>query len=148
MPNPNVAPAVQAFFDQYARGRSALDLDLIASQYPDAFMMAGPKGARVVDKAMVLSAFTNGQAFLKANGYESTRVLAVEATALDQNYVQVRVQFAWRFDKTPAQPIDVKVASTFVLHSGSGTLRIVFQLEHHDFQQAMQASGVLPAKPK
>jgi hypothetical protein len=140
-------PAVQAFLDQYAQGRSALDLDLIASQYPDTFMMAGPKGARTVDRSMVLAAFTKGQAFLKASGYTSTRVLAVETTALDQHYVQVRAQFAWRFEKAPMQPIDVKVGSTFVLHSDSGTLRIAFQLEHDDFQQAMQASGVLEAKP-
>ena len=139
-------PAVQAFLDRYARGRSALDLEVIASQYPDSFTMAGPKGARTVDRGMVLTAFTNGQAFLKANGYTSTRVLAIEETTLDQTYVQVRAQFAWRFEKAPAQPIDVNVASTFVLHTGSGALRIVFQLEHDDFQQAMQASGVLPAK--
>lgn len=143
----NTTPAVQAFLDLYAQGRSALDLDLIASQYPDSFMMAGPKGARTVDKSMVLAAFTNGQAFLKANGYTSTRVLAVEASTLDQHYVQVRAQFAWRFEKASAQPIDVKVESTFVLHSGSGGLRIVFQLEHDDFQQALQASGVLPVAP-
>jgi hypothetical protein len=87
----------------------------------------GPKGARAVDRSMVLAAFTKGQAFLKASGYTSTRVLAVEATTLDQHYLQVRAQFAWRFEKAPAQPIDVKVGSTFVLHSDSGTLRIVFR---------------------
>jgi len=47
-----------------------------------------------------------------------------------------------------AQPIDVNVGSTFVLHSDSGTLRIVFQLEHDDFQRAMQASGVLETKAR
>ncbi len=141
------APVVRAFFDQYARGRSALDLDLIASQYPDSFMMAGPNGARAVDKSMVLAAFTSGQAFLKASGHTSTRVLAVDATSLDPHFVLVRAQFEWRFEKASAQPIDVKIESTFVLHSGSGALRIVFQLEHDDFQHALQASGVLPAKP-
>ena len=59
----------------------------------------------------------------------------------------VRAQFAWRFDKASAQPIDVKIHSTFVLYSSSGGLRIVFQHEHEDFQQALRTSGVLPPKP-
>ena len=43
------SPFVQEFFDQYASSRSAQDIGLIASQYPDSFMFAGPKGARVAE---------------------------------------------------------------------------------------------------
>ena len=45
--------AVQEFFDQYAQGRSALDIDLIASQYADSIMIAGPKGVRVAEKPAI-----------------------------------------------------------------------------------------------
>ncbi len=45
---------VQEFFDRYAQSRSALNIDLIASQYPDACMFAGPGGARVGEKAAFL----------------------------------------------------------------------------------------------
>jgi hypothetical protein len=138
---------VQEFFDQYAQSRSALDLDLIASQYPESFMMAGPNGARAVEKAMLLGAFTSGQAFLKASGHKSTTVLSLDETRLDQHYVLVRAQFVWRFENASAEPIDVKVDSTFVLYSNSDAPRIVFQHEHEDFQQALRASGVLSAKP-
>jgi hypothetical protein len=138
---------VQEFFDQYAHSRSTLDLDLIASQYSDSFMMAGSNGARAVEKPMLLGAFTSGQAVLKASGYKSTTVLSLDEIRLDEHYVLVRAQFAWRFEKASAPPIDVKIASTFVLYSNSGVLRIVFQHEHEDFQQALRASGVLPAKP-
>ena len=58
------APVVQEFFDQYARSRSALDIDLIASRYPDSFMCAGPNGARVAEKTAVLAAFPKRQEFL------------------------------------------------------------------------------------
>jgi hypothetical protein len=54
-------PDVREFFDQYARSRSALDIDAIASQYADSFMVAGPKGARVTEKSAVLAAFPKGQ---------------------------------------------------------------------------------------
>jgi hypothetical protein len=107
-------PAIQAFFDQYARSRSALDIYLIATQYPDSFMVAGPKGARVAEKTAVLAAFPRGQEFLKALGHTSTKVLAIDETGVDDHYVN------------------------------RGALEIVFQHEHEEFQQALRASGVLP----
>jgi hypothetical protein len=140
-------PVVQQFFDHYARSRTEMDVDRIASQYADSFMMAGPTGARAVEKSAILGAFTSGQAFLKASGHKSTGVLSLDETQLDQQYVLVRAQFVWRFEKAPAQPIEVTINSTFVLYSGSGAPRIVFQHEHEDFQQALRTSGVLPPEP-
>jgi hypothetical protein len=137
-------PGVREFFEQYTRSRTAMDLDLIASQYPDAFMMAGPNGPRTVEKSMILGAFTSGQSFLKASGHKSTRVLSLDETRLDQRYVLVRAQFVWRFAKASAQPTDVTISSTFVLDTGADATKIVFQHEHEDFQQALRASGVLP----
>ena len=93
-------PVVQEFFDQYARSRSAMDLDRISSQYPDSFMMAGPNGARAVEKSMILAAFTGGLAFLEASGHKSTKVLSLDETRLDQHYVLVRAQFVWRLKKS------------------------------------------------
>src|SRR6266545_5960105 len=106
---------VQEFFDRYAQSRSALNLDLIASQYPDACMFAGPGGARVGEKAAVLAAFPKGQAFLKAAGHTSTTVQSLDETRLDEHYVLVRATFVWRFERAPAPPIDVTVDSTFIL---------------------------------
>ena len=140
-------PVVQEFFDQYARSRTEMDVDRIASQYADSFMMAGPSGARTAEKSAILAAFASGQTFLKASGNESTGVVSLEETRLDQQYVLVRAQFVWRFAKEPAQPKDVTINSTLVLYSGSGAPMIVFQHEREDFQQALRASGVLPPKP-
>ena len=138
-------PLVEGFFDQYARSRTALDLALIASQYSDSFMVAGPTGARVVEKPAVLAAFPKGQEFLRSVGHQSTTVVSIEETALDEHYRLARVQFVWRFSRAPAQPIDVPVDSTFILYVDHGALRIVFQQEHEDFQQALRSRGVLPA---
>jgi hypothetical protein len=59
---------VRDFFDRYERGRNTLDLDLIGSQYPDAFLYADPNGPRVVDKPSLLGAVSKGQEFYKAHG--------------------------------------------------------------------------------
>ena len=47
-----VTPLIKDFFDRYARSRSVQDIDLIASQYPDSFMVAGPHGAKVAQKSL------------------------------------------------------------------------------------------------
>jgi ketosteroid isomerase-like protein len=139
--------AVQEFFDQYAQSRSALDIDLIASQYSDSIMFAGPKGARVAEKPAILAAFPKGQEFLKSLDHKSTKVVSLNETRLDDHYVLVRAQFAWRFEKPSTQPIDVKVDSTFILYINDGAHKIVFQHEPEEFQQALRANGVLSAAP-
>lgn len=139
--------AVQEFFDQYAQSRSALDIDLIASQYSDSIMFAGPNGARVAEKPAILAAFPKGQEFLKAHGHKSTKVLSLDEIRLDGHYVLVRAQFVWRFEKSSALPIDVTIDSTFILYINDGPPTIVFQQEREDFQQALRASGVLSTAP-
>jgi hypothetical protein len=140
-------PLVQEFFNQYAHSRSVLDIERIASQYPDTFMFAGPTGARVAEKPAVLAAFPKGQEFLKALGHTSTEVRSLDVTTIDQHYLLVRALFVWRFQQASAPPIDVMVDSTFIVYLDEGTPRIVFQHEHEDFQQLLRASGVISRHP-
>jgi hypothetical protein len=139
----SASPAVQEFFNQYARSRSAQDIGVIAAQYPDSFMFAGPKGVRVAEKGAVLAAFGKGQEFLHSLGHQSTEVVTLDESRIDEHYVLVRAQFAWRFQRAPALPIEVKVDSTFILYIDEGVPRIVFQHEHEDFRDLLQRSGVL-----
>jgi len=138
-------PVVQEFFDQYARSRSAMDIDRIASQYADSCMFAGPDGARVAEKQAVLAGFPKALELLKTVGHTSTKLASLDETSVDDHYAMVRAQFVWRFEKA-APPIDVKVDSTFILYIKDGVPKIVFQHEHEDFWQALRTRGVLPAQ--
>ena len=140
-----VTPAIKDFFDQYARGRSVQDIDLIGAQYLDAFMTAGPNGARVAQKAAVLAGFPKGQEFLRTLGHESTEVLSLNETRIDEHYLLVRALFLWRFRHASQPPREAKVDATFILYVDNDAPRIVFQHEHEEFQQVLRASGVLPA---
>lgn len=141
------SPVVQEFFDQYIRGRSAPDVDLIASQYPESFMMAGPAGVRVAGQASIRAAFAKGQEFLKALGHKATTCRRLDEIKLDDRYVVVRAQIIWRFERPPVSSTDVIVDSTFILYVNQGAVVIVFQHEHEDFQEALRAHGVLSTKP-
>ena len=142
-----ITPAIKDFFDRYARSRSVQDIDLIAAQYPDAFMSAGPNGARVAQKSAVVAGFPKGQEFLKSLGHESTEVLSLNETRIDEHYLLVRAIVVWRFRRASMPPREAKVDSTFILYLGKDAPTIVFQQEHEDFQQVLRASGVLPAQP-
>jgi ketosteroid isomerase-like protein len=143
----NVAtPVVQGFFDEYARSRSAMDIDGITSQYADTCMFAGPNGAQVAEKQAVLAGFPKAMELLKTVGHTSTKLASLNETRVDEHYAMMRAQFIWRFEQAAAQPIDVRVDSTFILYIKEGEPKIVFQHEHEDFWQALRTRGVLPAQ--
>jgi ketosteroid isomerase-like protein len=139
-------PAVQEFFDQYARSRSAMDIDRIASQYAETCMFAGPNGAQVAEKQAVLAGFPKALELLKTVGHTSTKLASLNETRVDEHYAMIRGGFIWRFEQAAAQPIDVRVDSTFILYIKDGEPKIVFQHEHEDFWQALRARGILPAQ--
>jgi hypothetical protein len=140
-----ISPVIKEFFDQYARSRSVQDIDLILSQYSDSFMTAGPTGAQVAQTSAVLAAFPKGREFLKSLGHESTEVLSLNETRIDEHYVLVRARFAWRFRRASMPLREAKVDSTFILYIDQSAPKIVFQHEHEAFQTVLRASGVLPA---
>jgi len=137
-------PAVQEFFDQYARSRSTMDIDRIASQYADSCMLAAADGAQVAEKPAILAGFTKALALLKTVGHTSTRVSSLDETSVDEHYAMVRAQFVWRFEKAAAPPIDVEVDSMFILYFKDDVRKIVLHHEHEDFWQVLRTRGVLP----
>ena len=128
-------PVVQEFFDQYARSRSAMDSDRIASQYADSCMFAGPDGTRVAEKQAVLAGFPKALELLKAVGHATTTLASLNEARVDEHYVMVQAQFVWRFEKASAPPLDVGVDSTFTVYITDGAPKIVFQQEREDFWQ-------------
>ena len=137
-------PAVQEFFDQYARSRSTRDIDRLVSQYADSCMLAAADGARVVEKQAMLAGFSKALELLKTVGHTSTQVASLDETRVDERYAMVRAQFVWRFEKAAAPPIDVEVDSTFILYLKDGVRKIVFHDEREDFWQVLRTRGVLP----
>ena len=140
------APVAREFFEQYARSRSTMDVERIASQYADSCMFAGPNGAQVADRQAVLAGFPKALELLKTVGHTSTTLASLNETTVDEHYAMVRAQLVWRFEKASARPIDVTVDSTFILYVKDGVPKIVFQHEHEDFWQALRTRGVLPAQ--
>ena len=142
-----LSPVVREFLDGYERSRNNFDLDLIVSLYSDTFMFATPAGVRVADKPGVRASIPKGQALLTSLGHTSTTLAASSETRLDDHYAMVRARFVWRFEKAPAEPVDIDFDSTFMLFIKDGAARIVFQQEREDFLEALRARGLMPPRP-
>ena len=142
-----VSAASRAFFERYARGRTARDVELIAYQYSDSFMFADPNGARVVEKAVLLATWPKGFEFLRSQGHQYTKLTSFNETRLDEHYLLVRALFVWHFEKPSEQPIDIEVDSSFIVYAHQGAFTIVFQQEHEHFQETLRSRGILPRAP-
>jgi len=123
-----------------------MDIDGITSQYADACMLAGPGGPRVAQKQAILEGFPKALELLKTVGHTSTQLASLDETRVDEHYTMVRAQFAWRFEKAAAPPIDVTVDATFIRYIKDRVPTIVFHHEHEDFWQALRTRGMLPAQ--
>jgi hypothetical protein len=135
--------SIKTFFEQVEKASNLLDLDLIDSQYADQFIFADPNGTRVVEKQRFLSALPKRQEFFKSLGHQYTKVVSLEETHLDDQYMMVKARFLMRFQKVSGQTIDANVDSTYFLFMKGDSPKIIMHLEHEDLKEAMQARGIL-----
>jgi hypothetical protein len=120
---------------------STRDVDLIAPQYADPFMLADPNGARVVQKASLLAVFPNGLQLLRTQGHTSTTYGPLVKT-LSMNTIGSRAQFVWCFEKPGAPAVEVDVDTTFMVYVNGVVSMIVFQQEREDFRDALRSQGI------
>ena len=134
---------IKKFFEGVEQASNTLDLDLIDEQYADQFIFADPNGTRVVEKQKFLAALPKRQEFFKSLGHQSTKVLSLEETLIDDQYTMVRAYFLMQFQKTPDQIVGANVDSTYILFMKGDRPKIVMHIEHEDLREAMQARGLL-----
>jgi len=134
---------IKEFFEGVEHASNTLDLELIDSQYADQFIFADPNGTRVVEKQKFLPALPKRKEFFKSLGHQSTRVLSLEETPIDDQYTMVKAHFLMRFQKAVEQMAEAKVDSTYILFIKGDAPKIVMHIEHEDLREAMQARGLL-----
>jgi hypothetical protein len=141
-----VSDIVRKFFADYERGSNAPDPELVAVQYSDAFMFAGPQGGQPINKVDFLKALPKRAGFFKTVGLTSSKIQSLEETRLDDNYLLVKAYWKMRFEKDRQPPIVAEISATYILYQREDLLRIVFQLDHQDLMKRVQDLGLLPAK--
>jgi len=136
---------IKLFFEGVEKASNTLDLNLIDAQYADQFIFADPNGTRVIEKQKFLPVLPKRQEFFKSIGHQSTQVLSLEETPIDDQYIMVKAHFLMKFLTGPGRITEANVDSTYILFTKGDSPKIVMHIEHEDLKEAMQARGLLPA---
>lgn len=136
---------IKVFFESIEQASNTLDLNLIESQYADQFIFADPNGTRVIEKQKFLPALPARREFFKSIGHQSTQVLSIEESPIDDQYIMVKAHFLMKFLKGPGKITEANVDSTYILFTKGDSPKIVMHIEHEGLKEAMQARGLLPA---
>lgn len=128
---------IQKFFEGVEKASHTLDLDLIGTQFAD------PNGTRVIEKQKFLPTLPKRREFFKALGHQSTKVVSIEETPIDDQYTMVKAHFLMEFRKSSGEIAEVRLDSTYILFMKGDSPRIVMHIEPEDLQQAMKDRELL-----
>ena len=134
---------IRKFFEGVELASNTLDLNLIDAQFADQFIFADPNGTRIVEKQKFLAFLPQRQEFFKSIGHQSTKVLALDETRLDDQYMMVKAHFLMQFKKASGEVVEANIDSTYFLFMKGDLPKIVMHMEHEDLQQAMKDRGLL-----
>ena len=134
---------IKKFFEEVELASNTLDLTLIDAQFADQFIFADPHGTRVVEKQNFLAFLPQRREFFQSIGHQSTKVLSLDETQLDDQYTMVKAHFLMTFQKASGETAEANVDSTYFLFMKGDAPKIVMHMEHEDLKEAMQARGLL-----
>ena len=138
---------VKAFFEQYEKNVGGCDPTLVAAQYGESFVFAGPQGTQAVKRDDFLKVIPKRQEFFKAAGLRSSRIQRLEEAGIDDSCVMVKAYWRMQFEHPRTGLAEIDVSTTYVLHRRAEGLRIVFQLDHDDLLQRTRDLGLTPVSP-
>jgi hypothetical protein len=139
-----VSSVIEQFFEEFERVSNTFERDLLARQFSDPFIAAGPDGGiQVVKKEDFVAGIAKRQAFFHSIGFQFVKIVPLEETRLEDHYVMVKVQSRMRFEKNPGHPVNLKDSSSYILFIRDDAPKIVFYTTHENLMKIMQEKGLL-----
>jgi hypothetical protein len=136
---------IRRFFQTYARYSDAGDIPAIVSQFAETFMAANPNGAQCVRAADFALALPKRFQLFKDLGCESTSLVLLAETTLDNRFVMAETRWRMTFRREHQEPVEALADSLFIVNTGGQSLKIVFYLAHQDYTVMLRKSGLLPS---
>jgi hypothetical protein len=136
---------IDEFFARYEEGANNFDADLLASQYTDCFIAAGPKGtACVSNDAKWKEAAAERKRLFQSLGFRFARILRKQVTRIDDTYAMVEVHWHLRFDNPSARQADFRFSNTYFVGTADGVPKVCFYISHEDEEDVMKEAGLVP----
>ncbi len=112
--------------------------DDVTRFYADAFVFAGPDGARALNRDAFARALPGRDAFFRSLGLVGSRITGVDEMILDERYSLVRTTWAMTFRRDDDRMEEIPLAASYLVDTGSATPRFIAQLDHQDFVERVR----------
>lgn len=132
---------VDAFFAEFEKNFSALDVKAQAEAYADNFISAGPKGTIAQGRQDLINKAEQAAAFYKSVGQKSARIISKQEMPVTDQYTMVTVHWGVTFEMTGDSPVEFDV--TYIIQENQGQPKIILFITHQDEQEAMQKLGLM-----
>ena len=128
---------VTTFFKAYERAIQTEDPDQFGRLYHESFLFGGVQGTRTLQLVEFLRFLPQRAEFAKKLGLTSTRLMTVEALAMDEKYILAKV--AWKFKvQRMLGTSEIMTEASYILMKWNEDFRIVVQLDHHDLMERLK----------
>jgi hypothetical protein len=132
---------IDAFFAEYERSFSALDMGKTGELYADTFIGAGPKGTITQSKTQFVEWGKKAAEFYRQAGQTGVKIINKQEQPITNEYTMVTVHWGATFEKTGDEITEFDV--TYIIQETSAQPQIIMFITHQDEQEAMKKLGVM-----
>jgi hypothetical protein len=133
---------IKEFFNNYEKANKAFDVDKMGSFYGEIFLFGQPQGVQAIPKSGFLSVLPKRKEFFKTIGLLSSEIHTIQIKEIASNYFEAYVEWKMHFEKG-SKKVEEITKTTYVLHKGSTSIEIVFQIDHQDLMKKVKELGLL-----
>jgi hypothetical protein len=128
MPDPELLDIeLRRFFAEFSRAKDAPDLETRGACFADAFLAAGPAGAKPMTRPEFLRAISRRARTFADAGLGPATLDSLTHQQLDEHYVLARTE--WTAARSGGGP-PARLSSSYLLHRQTDGFRIVLYLNH------------------
>lgn len=115
----------------------------VVKQFADEFLAVSPHHSQCVRSANFAAALPKRKELFKSLGLESTELIGVKESRLDQRYALANTRWRFTFLSQLAKPELVEVESTFLVDMGVEPFQIILYLAHQDIMEILKQRSLL-----
>lgn len=134
---------LRPFIERFAELSAGGTPELMAAQFGETFLAAGPHGAQCVRNEDFARMLPKRKEMFDRMGLKKTDLVAVEDTMLDTRYALVKTQWQFVFEPNGAEPASVLVHSSYLVDCAGEQCTIVLYLAHQDIMTVAKERGLL-----
>ena len=135
--------AIETFFREFEQRSDSGDIPALLPLFADAFMAAGPQGAKCVRAADFAVALPKRKQFFDSLGCRSTSLVSLEQNPLDARYVVAKTRWRMTFDQGDGETREALADSTYIVDTSGDSIKILFYLAHQDHMTMLREQGIL-----